>query len=52
MTAAIRYRDTQAGRGKANAGAETNTLRRYIVLWRRVRATVDEDGHYSFAVPL
>jgi hypothetical protein len=23
-----------------------------IVLWRNWRATVDEDGHYSFAVPL
>ena len=22
------------------------------VLWRSWRATVDEDGHYSFAVPL
>ena len=49
MAAVIRYRDTQAGRGKANAGAETNTLRRYIVLWR---ATADEDGHYCFAVAL
>jgi hypothetical protein len=49
MTAAIRYRDTQAGRGKANAGAETNTLRRYIVLWR---AMADEDGQYCFAVAL
>src|ERR1700730_9868898 len=36
MTVTIDTRDTPAGRGKANDSAETNTVRRWIMLWRRV----------------
>jgi hypothetical protein len=43
---------TRASRGKANDSEETSTQRRCIVLWRKWRATVDEDGQYSFAVAL
>src|SRR5712691_232270 len=37
---------------RANAGAAAVTLWCRGVLWRRWRATVDEDGHYCFAVAL
>jgi hypothetical protein len=52
MTVTIDTRDPPAGRGKANDGAETNTLRRCIMLWRRVAATVDENGHRKLNVAL
>jgi hypothetical protein len=47
MTTALDTCDTPADRGKATESAEASTLRRCNVLWRKWRATVDEDWHYS-----
>jgi ketosteroid isomerase-like protein len=38
--------------GAFSIGAGTKPVGHCGVLWRSWRATVDEDGHYSFAVPL
>jgi hypothetical protein len=41
-----------ASGGLLNAGAEGHGPSSVGVRWRNWRATVDEDGHYSLAVPL